>query len=102
MLKMNIWEHFQRFLGAPIWSGSFDHPEASGGCFRLDVGLIWGLGLGSRARYAILEKIVPRLGESKIFGVPRGQQKEHNIAPKPASSCNLAPRASWGPLGLEV
>ena len=37
----------------------------------------------------------------KDFEVSGGSKNEPNMVPKPASSGNLAPRASWGPLGLD-
>ena len=85
-----------------MWSDVSGHSGASGGRFRLDVGTIWGAISSSRARDAKLAKIAPRHSESMTFGVPRGPQKGPKMALKPTFSGNLAPRASWEPLGLDV
>ena len=74
---------------APIWSDIFGHSVASGGCFRLDVGHIWGAISGSRARDAKLAKIAPRHSESMIFGVPRGPKKDQKWLR------NQLPAATW-------
>ena len=75
--------------------------EASGGAFGLDVGLILGSILGSRAPYAIFAKIGTALQREHDFRGSGGFQKEAKMAPETASSANPAPRASWEPLGLD-
>ena len=73
------------------------------------LGVVWGSILGScwvdfglpDAVGNFSAKLAPRLGESTIFEVPGGVKKEPKMAPKPASSGNLTPRASWGHLGLD-
>ena len=76
--------------------------EASGGAFGLDVGLIFGWILGSLAPYAIFAKISTAPQREHDFRGSGGVKNEVKMAPKTASSDNLAPRASWEPLGLDV
>ena len=87
---------------APPWSDNFSHLEASGGGLGLDFGLILGSILGSRAPYAIFAKISTAPQREHDFRGSGGVKKEPKMAPKTASSGNLAPRASWEPLGLDV
>ena len=87
--------------GAPPWSDNFSHVEASGGGLGLDLGLILGSILGSRAPSAILAKISTAPRREHDFRGSGEAKKEPKIVPKTASSGNLAPRASWEPLGLD-
>ena len=76
--------------------------EASGGAFGLDFGLILGSILGSRAPYAIFAKISTAPQREQDFRGPEGSQKGPKMAPKSTASDDLAPRATWEPLGLDV
>ena len=70
--------------------------EASGGAFGLDLGLILGSILGSRAPSAIFAK-----SSTDDFRGSGGVKQDAKMAPKIASSDNLAPRATWEPLGFD-
>ena len=83
---------------APIWRYLFGYLEASGGRLGLDLGVILGSILGSRTRHAIFAKN-STAPQRERFG---GSKNEPKRGPKIASSGNLAPRASWEPLGLDV
>ena len=88
---------------APIWRYLFGYLEASGGRLGLDLGVILGSILGSRARHAIFTKnsTAPQR-EHDFLGLNFGGSKnEPKMGPKIASSGNLAPRASWEPPGLD-
>ena len=86
---------------APIWSDIFGHSGASGGRFRLDFGPIWGAISGSRARDAKLAKNSTAPQREHDFRGPGESKTAPKMASKPTSGGNLAPRASWGPLGLD-
>ena len=86
---------------APSWIDNFSLLEASGGGFGLDFGLVLGSILGSRAPSAILAKISTAPRREQDFRGSGEVEKEPKMVPKPASSGNLAPRASWVPLGLD-
>ena len=61
---------------------SFGHLEASGGRLGLDVVVILGSILGSRARHAIFVKIAPRHSESTIFRGSGGPKMSPKWDPK--------------------
>ena len=93
------WNSIQK--NAPSWIDKLSLVEASGGAFGLDFGLILGSILGSRAPYAIFAKIGTAPQREHDFRGSGGVKKEPQMAPKPAVSDNLAPRATWEPLGLD-
>ena len=90
---------------APSWIDNLSLVEASGGAFGLDFGLDFGLILGSiwgsRAPYAIFAEIGTAPQREHDFRGSGGVKKEPQMAPKAAVSDNLAPRATWEPLGLD-
>ena len=86
--------------GTPPWSDHFSHVEASGGGLGFDVGLILGSILGSRAPSTILAKISTAPRREHDFRGSGGVKKEPKMVPKPASSGNLARRATWELLGI--
>ena len=75
---------------------------ASEGRFWKDLELILVTILDSRAHGAILAKTSTALTREHDFQGSEGPKNESKMAPKPASRGNLAPRASWEPLGLDV
>ena len=89
-------------IRAPIWIDIFGHSGASGGRFRLAFEPIWGAISGSRARDAKLANNSTAPQREHDFRGPAGSKKGPKMAPKPTSGGNLAPRASWEPLGLDV
>ena len=87
---------------APSWVDNFSLFEASGGGFGLDFELVLGSILGSRAPSAILAKMSTAPRREHDFRGSGKVKKEDKMAPKTASSGNLAPRASLEVLGLDV
>ena len=85
---------------APSWIDKLSLVEASGGAFGLDFGLMGSI-LGSRAPYAIFAKISTAPQREHDFRGSGRVKKDAKMAPKTASSDNLAPRATWEPLGLD-
>ena len=86
---------------ASIWRYLFGYLEASGGRLGLDLGVILGSILGSRARHAIFAKNSTAPQREHDFQRFGGSKNELKMGPKTASSGNLAPRASWEPPGLD-
>ena len=78
----------------PSWIDHFSLLEASGDGLGLDVGLVLGSILGSRAPSAILAKISTAPRRKHDFRGPRGVKNEPKMAPETGSSSNVAPRAS--------
>ena len=60
-----------------------------------------GYKMASRAPYAIFAKIGTAPQREHDFRGSGGVKKEPKMVPKPAVSDNLAPRATWEPLGLD-
>ena len=86
---------------ALIWSYLLGYLKASGGRLGLDLGVIWGSILGSRARHAIFVENSTAPQREHDFQGFGGSKNETKMDPKVASSGNLAIRASWEPPGLD-